>query len=177
MNLSEKWINNFMKKAAFVAEHSSCGYKIGCVGVIEDVDQFISSEAKKDLNFRRKDGFIYLKTWNETLPGEVYCQECNSNGKRICIREKENLKGRDFQKVCSIHAEVNLIAKCAKYNIPTNGMALFVTNSPCYICAKSIVQVGISAVYYIAEHTDKMGINLLRFNKVKITQIDPFQES
>jgi len=161
MDLTEDQKKDFMKKAAFIADQSSCGYKIGCVGVVKDTGQNISPLANKDPQFRRKDGFIYLKTWNETLKGEIFCQ----NGS--CIRVEESLKGKDFQKVCSIHAEVNLISKCAKYQISTNGMALFITNSPCYICAKSIIQTGIKEVYYLAEHTDMYGIQILKENNIQ----------
>lgn len=169
MQLSIEEKVDFMKKAAFTADKSTCGYKIGCVGVNE-------YKAGK-LNFldeqiKQKGKFIYIKTWNETLPGEVYCQQKDENGQRICIRQVENLKGRDFQKVCSIHAEVNLIAKCAKYSISTEGMVLFLTNSPCYICTKAIIQSGIKGVYYLAEHTDTMGLELLRKNGVKVEHFD-----
>lgn len=155
-------INDFLQKAAFISNNSSCGYKVGCVGVVKDIGQKISPLAIKDPQFRRKDGFIYLKTWNETLKGEIFCQNGN------CIRQVENLKGKEFQKVCSIHAETNLIAKCAKYQIPTSKMTMFLTNSPCYICAKTIIQSGIKKIYYISKHTDTTGINLLNKNGVHL---------
>ncbi len=159
-------INDFLKKAAFIAGNSTCGYKIGCVGVVKDEGQKISPDAPKDPQFRRKDGFIYLKTWNETLKGEIFCQ----NGS--CIRQTENLKGREFQKVCSIHAEANLIAKCAKYGIETSEMTIFLTNSPCYICAKTIIQAGIKKIYYISKHTDESGIEFLEKNGVKLDLLE-----
>src|SRR3989344_3425558 len=117
MTLTEKQKIDFMKKAAFVADNSSCGYKIGCVGVIKDEGQHMSPKSLRDPYVKRKTGFIYVKSWNETLKGEIYCQNFDKNGKRICIREKENLKGSDLQKVCSSHAEIGLIAKCARYGI------------------------------------------------------------
>ncbi|PJA41356.1 hypothetical protein CO178_00375 [candidate division WWE3 bacterium CG_4_9_14_3_um_filter_34_6] len=172
MILTDYQKTDFLKKASFVADLSSCNYKIGCVGVVEDIGQKISPLAIDDPHFRRKNGFIYLKSFNETIKGEIFCQNIDSiSKKRICIREVENLKGKDLQKVCSIHAEVNLIAKCAKYGINTNGMVMFVTNSPCYICAKSIIQAGISEVYYLAEHTDKTGIEILKKNGIIVEKV------
>ncbi len=171
MNLTESQKIDFIKKAAFIADRSTCNYKIGCVGIIEDIGQKFLDEAKKDPNFRRKNGLIYLKTWNETLQGEIYCQECNSRGEKVCIRQIENLKGRDFQKVCSIHAEQNLIAKCARYGIQTDGMIMFITNTPCYVCAKSIIQAGIKEIYYLDKHTEEQGILLLKTNGVRLIQI------
>ena len=40
MNVTQ--INDFLKKVAFIAENSTCGYKVGCVGVIKDEGQKIS---------------------------------------------------------------------------------------------------------------------------------------
>lgn len=164
MILTEEQKIDFMKKAAFIADKSSCNYKVGCIGVIEG--NYARDEFIKYFN-----GRTYIKTWNETLPGEVYCQSCDSKGKKICIRETENLKGRDFQKVCSSHAEIGLISKCAKNGIPTNGMIVFLTNSPCYVCAKALIQAGVSEVYYMSKHTDTMGIDIVKQNGIKIEQL------
>lgn len=167
LNLSVELKKDFMKKAAFIADKSSCLYKIGCVGVIADTQQFIDDSVKHEPQFRRSNGYVYLKTWNETIPGELYCQQLDKSGRKICIREVENLKGRDFQKVCSIHAEMNLLAKCGRYGISTNGMSLFVTNAPCYVCSKAIIQSGISEVYYMSSHTDMSGLEIMKSSGVK----------
>lgn len=164
--MTNEQVNDFLKKAAFIASNSTCGYKVGCVGVVKDEGQKISAMVLQDPQFRRKEGFIYLKTWNETLNGEIFCQ----NGS--CIRQVENLKGKEFQKVCSIHAEANLIAKCAKYGIQTSEMTIFLTNSPCYICAKTIIQAGIKKIYYISKHTDESGIEILIKNGVKLDLLE-----
>ncbi len=159
ISLNEKQKSEFMAKASRISNKSSCGYKVGCVGVI----QFDVSH--KDINdeFIKSDGeFTYIKSFNETVKGEMYCQNFDENGKRLCIREIENLKGREFQKVCSIHAEMNMIAKCAKLGLKIDGMIFFITNSPCYTCAKSLIQAGVKEIYYQAEHTDTSGIDLIK---------------
>ena len=168
--IEEKHLDDFIKKAAFIANQSTCNYKVGCCGVVPLPENF-NKRMLRDRNLGIKKNYLYIKACNETLPGEIYCQEKDSDGCKICIRQKEKLKGKEFEKVCSIHAEQNLIAKCARYNIPTNNMKLFLTNSPCYICAKSIIQSGISEVYYLSKHTDTLGLNLLEKNNIKVAQI------
>lgn len=158
---------DFMKKAAFVADLSSCNYKIGCIGVIKSE----LGKNLKDEHIKFHNGLTYIKAWNETLPGEIYCQSCDHEGNKICVREVESLKGRDFQKVCSSHAEIGLVSKCAKNGIPTKGMFVFVTNSPCYVCAKALIQSGISEVYYMSKHTDTMGLDILKKNGVKVKEM------
>lgn len=176
MNLTQDQKVDFIKKAAFIADNSTCNYKIGCVGVTDFITAGVSKEyinelQKDEPNIKYKGDLLYIKTWNETLPGEIYCQTCDQKGNKECIRQKENLKGKEFEKVCSIHAEQNLIAKCAKYGIKTNNMMLFLTNTPCYICAKSIIQAGIKEIYYLHKHTEEQGIMLLKRNIVHLTQI------
>lgn len=175
MKNSKETIIDFLKKAAFIADKSSCNYKIGCVGVIEDNGLKLSSEVLQDPYVRKKNGYIYIKSWNVTLPGELYCQRYDNNGRRICVREVENLKGQDYQKVCTSHAEIGLMAKCAKYGIRTSGMSLFITNSPCYVCAKALIQAGIRNVYYMAKHTDESGLKILKVNKVRIELVTASQ--
>ena len=169
MNLTQDQKIDFIKKAAFIADSSTCNYKIGCVGVTDFKTAGVTKEnintlQKYEPNIKYKNGVLYIKTWNETLPGEIYCQTCDKNGNKECIRQNENLKGKEFEKVCSIHAEQNLISKCAKYGIKTNGMILFLTNTPCYICAKSIVQSGIKEIYYLNEHTENHGLTTILKN-------------
>jgi dCMP deaminase len=171
--LEEKYIEDFIKKAAFIANESTCNYKVGACGVVMLPENF-NKRILRDTRLGTKKDYLYIKAFNETLAGEIHCQEKDSKGCKICIRNKENLKGKEFEKVCSIHAEQNLIAKCARYNIGTNNMKLFLTNSPCYICAKSIIQAGISEVYYLAEHTDTSGLNLLSANGVVLKKLKSF---
>lgn len=173
LNLTKDQISDFIKKAAFIADKSTCGYKVGCCGVIA-VPVYFDKEALRNPNIKVKDGLLYVKTFNETLSGELYCQDKVNDDCKICIRQKENLKGKEFEKVCSIHAEQNLIAKCARYQIPTNGMRLFLSNSPCYICAKSIIQAGISEIYYLSEHTDKTGLEILAKNNISLKRVEAF---
>lgn len=46
------------------------------------------------------------------------------------------------------HSEANLIAFAAREGIRTKGCTVFVTHMCCNGCAKTLIQAGISAVYY-----------------------------
>ena len=69
-----------------------------------------------------------------------------------------------------IHAEANAILWSAKEGRETKGATLFVTLSPCYECAKMIIQAGIAEVIYLTEYRDAKPINLLEKNNVRIRQ-------
>lgn len=50
--------------------------------------------------------------------------------------------------VYAVHAEVNALIQCMAYGIPTRGLHLFTTSSPCNRCATMIVRCGIACVRY-----------------------------
>lgn len=70
-----------------------------------------------------------------------------------------------------LHAESNAIAKCAKSSNSSNGAALYVTLSPCFECAKIIIQSGIKEVYYKEKYRNLDGLNLLKQSKIYVQQI------
>lgn len=49
----------------------------------------------------------------------------------------------------SVHAEMEALDVCARNGIPTKGCTMYVTTYPCHNCAKHIIDMGISEVYYI----------------------------
>jgi dCMP deaminase len=51
-----------------------------------------------------------------------------------------------------LHAESNAILKCAKNGFSLNEATLYLTDSPCFDCAKLIIQAGIKTVYYSREY-------------------------
>lgn len=71
-----------------------------------------------------------------------------------------------------LHAESNAIVKCARNGYgTTDGATLYVTLSPCYDCAKLIIQAGIKRVVYKEKYRDTTGISFLKENGIKVNQI------
>ena len=68
-----------------------------------------------------------------------------------------------------IHAEINALIKM-DYNNPKKKI-MYVTLSPCYICAKAIINAGVSEVRYTNEYRDRSGIELLEKHGIKITRL------
>lgn len=59
-----------------------------------------------------------------------------------------------------IHAEINALIKC-DYNNPKD-KKMYVTLSPCCVCAKAIINAGIDEVVFLEEYVDKTGIEILQ---------------
>ena len=70
-----------------------------------------------------------------------------------------------------LHAESNAIAKLATSTISSEGSYLFTTLSPCWDCAKLIIQCGIKEVYYKDTYKTTEGIILLNRAHIKTTHI------
>ena len=70
-----------------------------------------------------------------------------------------------------LHAELNMIAKIAKYGENSNNSTVFVTHSPCLECSKLLYQSGIKKVYYRHSYRKEDGINFLKKCKIEVEQI------
>ncbi len=68
----------------------------------------------------------------------------------------------------AIHAEANAISFAAKNGIPLKGSILYCTHSPCYECAKLIVQAGINTVVYAEQYRLSEGIILLKEHQINV---------
>ena len=97
-----------------------------------------------------KEGQIISQGYNGTPSGRDNCCEyTDMDGEFVSKREV-------------LHAESNAIIKCARWAASTNGATLYVTLSPCFDCAKMIVQAGIERVVYHEEYRNTEGLDLLK---------------
>ena len=65
-----------------------------------------------------------------------------------------------------IHAEINALLKCDYNN--SSKKTMYVTLSPCRMCAKAMVNGGIREVVYDDEYRDTSGLDLLRAAGVEV---------
>lgn len=152
---------NLMRRAAEIAGKTKCWIGIGCVIA--------------------KGGKVLIESWNETLEGEEYCREFRRNkeegrGKKEdnigCIRYELGLKqGTSPEKACSVHAEINAIAKAARRGIKIDGAAMFVTSFPCLVCMRAIIASGISKIFYMNDFYKPHHEEMFEKNGIKTEQI------
>ncbi len=78
-----------------------------------------------------------------------------------------------------LHAESNAITKLARSTNSSEGATMYVTCSPCFDCAKLIIQAGISRVVYQNLYTNKNcmeALALLSKAHISLTQIKKIKE-
>ena len=68
-----------------------------------------------------------------------------------------------------IHAEANALIKCS---IIDPHKVIFLTQSPCKMCAKMIVNSGASHVYYHSNYRLDEGLEVLFHGKIKISKLE-----
>ncbi len=74
--------------------------------------------------------------------------------------------------VRTLHAEQNAIIQAALHGVITEGAIIYVTHQPCFICAKTIINAGISEIVYDKEYRDDRSIDFLNQAGVKITALN-----
>lgn len=69
-----------------------------------------------------------------------------------------------------LHAEINALLKL-DYNNPKN-KKMYVTLSPCRMCAKAIINSGVKEVVYKEQYRDTSSLDLLESQGVSVRQIN-----
>ena len=137
----DKWDARFMELAHVIAGWASCyqaDRKIGAVIV--------------------KDKRIVTTGYNGAPAGIKTCVERGE-----CLRKKLGIASGTKHEICyAIHAEQNAIIQAAKLGISIEGATLYCTHQPCVICAKMIVNSGITRVVYKHGYPDEFAVQMLK---------------
>jgi dCMP deaminase len=70
-----------------------------------------------------------------------------------------------------LHAEANAISKIARSTNSSEGATLYVTLSPCFDCAKLIIQAGIKRIVYSEAYRNTDSFELFNEAGIEIKQI------
>ena len=147
-----KWDRRFMQLTETVAEWSSCYQKNRHVGAIIV-----------------KDKRVVATGYNGAPAGVKSCEE-----KGECLRRVQNIPSGTKHEICfAVHAEQNAVIQAAKLGIPVDGATLFCTHQPCVICAKIIINSGISRVVYKHGYPDEFSLQL--FNEAGVV-VEKYEE-
>ncbi len=94
-----------------------------------------------------------------------------------CMRKKMGIPSGTRQEMCyATHAEQNAIIQVARLGISTEGATLYCTHQPCNMCAKMIVNAGISRVVYEQGYPDPFAVEILTEGGVLLEKYAEEQE-
>ena len=103
-----------------------------------------------------KDGRIISDGYNGTPSGfSNDCEDCDNNTLPTVL-----------------HAEANAITKIAKSTNSSDGATLYVTLSPCFDCAKLIIQAGIKRVVFSEVYRKTDSFELLEEAGIEINKLE-----
>ena len=146
-----KWDKRFMELTYDVAEWSSCYKANRHVGAIIVKDNRI------------------LTTGYNGAPQGV--QTCRDKGE--CMREKLGIASGTRHELCyAVHAEQNAILQAARLGVSLKGATLYCTHQPCVICAKMIINSGITRIVYKEGYPDDFSMQLLSQAGVQVDAYD-----
>lgn len=147
----DKWDSRFMDLAKAVATWSSCYQENRQIGAVIVKNKRI------------------LTTGYNGAPSGV--QSCKERGE--CLRRKLNIASGTRAELCyAVHAEQNAIIQAAKLGVSIDGATLFCTHQPCVICAKMIINSGISRVVYENGYPDEFSLDLFRRSGVTVEKFE-----
>jgi len=141
------WDEYFLEMAHLVAKRSTCLRRsIGAVLV--------------------KDKKILATGYNGAPSGLEHCLDIG------CLREKLGVPSGQRHELCrALHAEQNAIIQAAVHGTPLKGSVLYLTNQPCIICAKMIINAGIKEIIIGGDYPDEMARDFLKQAGVKVRRL------
>jgi dCMP deaminase len=117
-----------------------------------------------------KDKKILATGYNGAPSGLPHCLEVG------CLRDEMGIPSGERHELCrGLHAEQNAIIQAAYHGVSINGATLYCTNLPCIICAKMLINAGITRVVYAEGYTDPLASQMWEESKVTIEQFQPEQ--
>lgn len=147
----DKWDKRFMNLAEMVGTWTSC-YKenrqVGAVCV--------------------KDKRVLCTGYNGAPAGVKTCKERGE-----CMRIKQGIASGTRIEMCyAVHAEHNAIAQAAKLGISLQGATIYITHYPCAVCARTLINAGITRIVYKDSYPDDFSPKLLAEAGVKVEKYE-----
>ncbi|MBN1902507.1 cytidine/deoxycytidylate deaminase family protein [Candidatus Sumerlaeota bacterium] len=146
------WDEYFMELAHVVRKRSTCIRRhVGAVLV--------------------KDKRILATGYNGAPSGLPHCRETG------CLRQRLNIPSGERHEICrGAHAEQNAIAQAALLGVSTKDSEIYITDHPCSVCAKILINAGVKRIVYEGNYPDKLAAELLAQSSIKVEKFTPKSE-
>lgn len=103
-----------------------------------------------------KDKQIISTGYNGAPRGVFHCEQVG------CLREQLKVPSGERHELCrGIHAEQNAIIQAAVHGVSIKDCEIYITDSPCVLCSKMLINAGIKRIVYKGDYPDKLALELL----------------
>jgi len=129
---------------------------------------------KRSTCLRRQVGALIVKDKRILATGyngaPVGCKHCSEIG---CLRDQLNIPSGQRHEICrAAHAEQNAITQAAYSGTSVKNGIMYVTTQPCVLCAKLIINAGISKVVFRGDYPDELAMELFKEAGVRIVKYE-----
>lgn len=147
--MRKSWDEYFMEIAEIVKTRSTClRRQVGAVIV--------------------KDNRIITTGYNGAPSGLMHCTELG-----FCERERLQIPSGQRHELCrALHAEQNAIIQAAKVGVSTEGATIYITLQPCVICAKMLINAGITRIVHRGQYPDALSQSILEEAGIAVVVMD-----
>lgn len=139
------WDEYFMTIAHQVATRSTCTRRhVGAVLV--------------------RDKRLLATGYNGVPRGLAHCADVG------CLRERMGVPSGERHELCrGLHAEMNALLQAAEHGISVAGAVIYCTNQPCSLCAKMLINVGITRILVAESYPDELAATMLAEAGIAVT--------
>ncbi len=114
-----------------------------------------------------KDKRILATGYNGVPSGLAHCEDVG------CLREQLGIPSGTQHELCrGIHAEQNAVIQAARHGIAIDGATVYCTHQPCVLCAKILINAGITEIIYQNAYPDALATEMLAEAGVSATRYD-----
>lgn len=118
-----------------------------------------------------KDRRMLATGYNGTPRGLRHCAEVG------CLREQLGIASGANHELCrGIHAEQNAIIQAALHGVAIEGSTIYTTHQPCVLCAKMLINAGVSEIVFGESYPDPLSEEMLTEAGVSRRRYEPGQE-
>lgn len=105
-----------------------------------------------------------LATGYNGVPSKItHCEEVG------CLRENLGVPSGQRHEICrGLHAEQNAIIQAAKSGTNLDGATVYCTTQPCVVCAKMLINTGITEIIYTNPYPDELAMEMLEEAGIKL---------
>lgn len=104
-----------------------------------------------------RDNQIIASGYNGAPRGVKHCTQVG------CLRDELNIPSGERHELCrATHAEQNAIVQAALHGVSVQNATIYITDSPCILCSKMIINAGIKRIVYKGDYPDQMSLDMLK---------------
>jgi dCMP deaminase len=115
-----------------------------------------------------KEKRVLTTGYNGAPRGLKHCAEVG------CLREKYQVESGTRHELCrGVHAEQNAVIQAAYFGVSVKDSTIYTTAFPCVLCAKILVNAGITEVVYKDDYVDGLSKSILEESNIVIRRWRP----